>query len=193
MAYNWTNSTRGHNSGRVLPMRACACHADRKIGNATRHGFIVREGDALERLASVKVVAFDKTGTLTHGTPEVVAAHSMHDGVSDDELYRLTASAEQMSEHPLGKAIAGGWRKNGGATAEVTDFTMIPGRGVSAMVDGIAILAGNPELLSEHGVAFDIPDAAEEYISRGCTVVYVATDGAFVGFIALADTLRARR
>ena len=145
----------------------------------------------LERLASVKVVAFDKTGTLTHGTPEVVAAHSMHDGVSDDELYRLTASAEQMSEHPLGKAIAGGWRKNGGATAEVTDFTMIPGRGVSAVVDGIAILAGNPELLSEHGVAFDIPDAAEEYISRGCTVVYVATDGAFVGFIALADTLRA--
>ena len=195
MVYNWTNSTRGHNSGRVLPMRACACHADRnhgrEIGNATRHGFLVREGDALERLASVKVVAFDKTGTLTHGTPEVVAAHSMHDGVSDDELYRLTASAEQMSEHPLGKAIAGGWRKNGGATAEVTDFTMIPGRGVSAVVDGIAILAGNPELLSEHGVAFDIPDAAEEYISRGCTVVYVATDGAFVGFIALADTLRA--
>lgn len=163
------------------------------IGNATRHGFLVREGDALERLASVKVVAFDKTGTLTHGTPEVVAAHSMHDGVSDDELYRLTASAEQMSEHPLGKAIAGGWRKNGGATAEVTDFTMLPGRGVSAVADGIAILAGNPELLSEHGVAFDIPDAAEEYISRGCTVVYVATDGAFVGFIALADTLRARR
>ena len=161
------------------------------IGNATRHGFLGREGDALERLASVKVVAFDKTGTLTHGTPEVVAAHSMQDGVSDDELYRLTAPAEQMSEHPLGKAIAGGWRKNGGATAEVTDFTMIPGRGVSAVVDGIAILAGNPELLSEHGVAFDIPDAAEEYISHGCTVVYVATDGAFVGFIALADTLRA--
>ena len=58
----------------------------------------MREGDALERLASVKVVAFDKTGTLTHGTAEVVVAHSMHDGVSDDELYRLTASAEQMSE-----------------------------------------------------------------------------------------------
>ena len=96
------------------------------IGNATRHGFLVSEGDALERLASVKVGAFDKTGTLTHGTPEVVAAHSMHDGVSDDELYRLTASAEQMSEHPLGKAIAGGWRKNGGATAEVTDFTYDP-------------------------------------------------------------------
>ena len=99
----------------------------------------MREGDALERLASVKVVAFDKTGTLTHGTAEVVVAHSMHDGVSDDELYRLTASAEQMSEHPLGKAIAGGWMKNGGATAEVTDFTMIHGRGVSAVVVSTAL------------------------------------------------------
>ena len=161
------------------------------IGNATKHGFLVREGDALERLASVKVLAFDKTGTLTHGTPEVVAARSLHDGISNEELYRLTASAEQMSEHPLGKAIAGGWRKNGGTTAEVTDFAMIPGRGVSAVVDGTAILAGNPELLREHGVVFDIPDLAEEHISRGCTVVYVAADGIFAGFIALADTLRA--
>lgn len=78
------------------------------IGNATRHGFLVREGDALERLAAVKVVAFDKTGTLTHGTPEAVAARSLREGVSDDELYRLAAYAERMSEHPLGKAIVGG-------------------------------------------------------------------------------------
>ena len=161
------------------------------IGNATRHGFLVREGDALERLAAVKVVAFDKTGTLTHGTPEVVAARSLRAGVSDDELYRLAASAEQMSEHPLGKAIAGGWRKNSGTTAEVTDFVMIPGRGVSAAVDGAAILAGNPELLRERGVVFDVPVEADEHIARGCTVVYVAADGRFAGYIALADTLRA--
>lgn len=161
------------------------------IGNATRHGFLVREGDALERLAAVKVVAFDKTGTLTHGTPEVVAARSLREGVSDDELYWLAASAEQMSEHPLGKAIAGGWRKNSGTTAEVTDFVMIPGRGVSAAVDGAAILAGNPELLRERGVVFDVPVEADEHIARGCTVVYVAADGRFAGYIALADTLRA--
>ena len=161
------------------------------IGNATRHGFLVREGDALERLAAVKVVAFDKTGTLTHGTPKVVAARSLREGVSDDELYRLSASAERMLEHPLGKAIVGGWRKNDGAAAEVTDFVMIPGRGVSAVVDGAVILAGNPELLREHGVVFDVPVEAEEQISRGCTVVYVAADGCFAGYIALADTLRA--
>ena len=122
----------------------------------------MREGDALERLVAVKVVAFDKTGTLTHGTPEVVAARSLREGVSDDELYRLAASAERMSEHPLGKAIVGGWRKNDGAAAEVIDFVMIPGRGVSAVVDGVVILAGNPELLREHGVVFDVPVEAEE-------------------------------
>ena len=157
------------------------------IGNATRHGFLVREGDALERLAAVKVVAFDKTGTLTHGTPEVVAARSLREGVSDDELYRLAASAELMSEHPLGKAIVGGWRKNDGAAAEVIDFVMIPGRGVSAVVDGAVIFAGNPELLCEHGVVFDVPVEAEEQISRGCTVVYVAADGCFAADIALVN------
>lgn len=174
--------------GLVLAMPTAIMAA---IGNATRHGFLVRESDALERLAAVKVVAFDKTGTLTHGTPEVIAARSLHEGVSDDELYRLAASAERMSEHLLGKAIVGGWRKNDGAAAEVIDFVMIPGRGVSAVVDGAVILAGNPELLREHGVVFDVPVEAEEQISRGCTVVYVAADGCFAGYIALADTLRA--
>ena len=75
------------------------------IGNATRHGFLVREGDALERLAGVKVVAFDKTGTLTYGTPEVVSVVSVRPELPRQELYRLTACAEQLSEHPLGKAI----------------------------------------------------------------------------------------
>src|SRR5699024_7085363 len=75
------------------------------IGNATHHGFLVREGDALERLAGVKVIAFDKTGTLTYGTPEVVEVTSVTDTYSKEQIYRLAASAEQLSEHPLGKAI----------------------------------------------------------------------------------------
>lgn len=75
------------------------------IGNVTKHGFLVREGDALERLARVKKIAFDKTGTLTFGTPEVIAAVSMNDNYSDADLYRMTASCESKSEHPLGKAV----------------------------------------------------------------------------------------
>ena len=74
------------------------------IGNATKHGFLVREGDALERLAAVKKITFDKTGTLTYGTPRVVLVHSALPSLSDHELYRLCAAAERYSEHLLGKA-----------------------------------------------------------------------------------------
>lgn len=83
------------------------------IGNATRHGFLVREGDALERLSKAKVISFDKTGTLTCGTPEVVAAKSISERFDKSEIYRLTASAEQFSEHPLGKAIVSCYKKPG--------------------------------------------------------------------------------
>lgn len=75
------------------------------IGNATKHGFLVREGDALERLSRAKVIAFDKTGTLTYGAPKVVAVHNISERFDKNEVYRLAASAEQLSEHPLGKAI----------------------------------------------------------------------------------------
>ena len=161
------------------------------IGNATKHGFLVREGDALERLAKVKVVAFDKTGTLTYGTPEVVDVTSVSEAVSREELYRLAACAEQLSEHPLGKAIVKGCRQNSGAPlVAVDDFHMIPGRGVSALVEGHRLLAGNPELLGEQGVTMTPPTEAEEAIRQGCTVTYVAVDGEFAGYIALADTLR---
>ena len=161
------------------------------IGNATKHGFLVREGDALERLAKVKVVAFDKTGTLTYGTPEVVDVTSVSETVSREELYRLAACAEQLSEHPLGKAIVKGCRQNSGAPlVAADDFHMIPGRGVSALVEGHRLLAGNPELLGEQGVTMTPPAEAEKAIRQGCTVTYVAVDGKFAGYIALADTLR---
>ena len=161
------------------------------IGNATRHGFLVREGDALERLAKAKVIAFDKTGTLTCGSPEVVAVRSLSEAFSEDTLYRLAASAEQLSEHPLGKAIAGCCKKTGAELGAAEDFRMIPGRGVCAKVEGKAVLVGNPELLWEQGVAFEVPGDAEAALKQGCTVTYVAIDGTFSGFIALFDTLRA--
>ncbi len=158
------------------------------IGNATRHGFLVREGDALERLAGVKVVAFDKTGTLTYGTPEVVSVVSVRPELPRQELYRLAACAEQLSEHPLGKAIVRGARAVGLTLTAAESFRMIPGRGVRAQVDGHDLLAGNPALLAEHNVPLTA-DAAEE-LARGCTVTYLAVDGAYAGYIALSDTLR---
>ena len=160
------------------------------IGNATKHGFLVREGDALERLAKAKIIAFDKTGTLTHGTPQVVAVKSVTESITDNEIYRLAAAAEQFSEHPLGKAIVADYRAVGGTPAAAEEFQMIPGRGVCAQVDGSQILAGNPELLREHGVDMTDSAEAEAYLTQGCTVTYLAVQGVFAGFLALSDTLR---
>ena len=107
-----------------------------------------------------------------------------------EEIYRLSASAEQFSEHPLGKAIVNGCRKSGRILPEAEDFEMIPDRGVCAKVEGKTVLAGNPELLLEHSVEVSTVSSAEEYIRQGCTVTYVAIDGMFAGFLALSDTLR---
>ena len=161
------------------------------IGNAAKHGFLVREGDALERLAKVKAVAFDKTGTLTYGTPEVVSAVSVSGDYPEEEIYRLAASAEQLSEHPLGKAIASCFKKTCRKTPAAAErFRMIPGRGVCACVEGKEILAGNPELLRERGVEMTPPQGALAMLQKGCSVTYIAADGRFAGYIVLSDTLR---
>ena len=163
------------------------------IGNATRHGFLVREGDALERLAGVRIFAFDKTGTLTYGAPEVAAVRSFSPDLSDEQLYFYAASAEMWSEHPLGKAVAAGYRAGSGRPELSSErFQMLPGRGVRAVVEGRAVLAGNAELLRENGIALpgEISRAAEEALRDGCTVIYVAVDGRAAGMLALSDTLR---
>lgn len=163
------------------------------IGNATRHGFLVREGDALERLAQVSRIAFDKTGTLTFGKPQVAQVQSLEEGVSQTQLYSWAAGAEVRSEHPLGKAIVRCYKESQNAQPqEPESFQMLPGRGVKAVLQGQEILAGNLELLREEGI--NVPEAAqkaaERSLSQGCTVVYLAHGGRLAGFIALADTLR---
>ena len=162
------------------------------IGNATKHGFLVREGDALERLARVKILASDKTGTLTCGTPEVVAVESLSDAYTNVDLYRLAACAEQLSEHTLGKAIVRCCKKDLGAELTAAqDFRMIPGRGVAATVEGVQLLAGNPELFKSEGVDFAVPASAEAHLQQGATITYLAVNSVFAGYIALSDTLRA--
>lgn len=163
------------------------------IGNATKHGFLVREGDALERLAEVKKITFDKTGTLTYGTPVVTAIESIMEDLPEDALFSFAASAESSSEHPLGKAVVEYYKKQKGhLPSRPEDFYMIPGRGVEAEVNNRSILAGNPELFKEKGVV--LPDLlrakAESYISEGSTVIYLAADRQAAGFLVLSDTLR---
>lgn len=141
----------------------------------------------------MKKIVFDKTGTLTYGTPKVVLVHSALPSLSDNELYRLCAAAERYSEHPLGKAITRCCQQETGeALGEAENFQMVPGRGVSACVDGKTLLAGNAELLAEHHITIpeEAAKAAVVQLLQGCTVTYAAADGVFAGFLALSDTIR---
>lgn len=161
------------------------------IGNATRHGFLVREGDALERLAGVSKVTFDKTGTLTFGTPQVVAVEAAT--VDETLLYTYAACAELRSEHPLGKAVVRCYRQAvGQEPPQGEDFQMLPGRGVRVKVAGVSVVAGNPKLLEEAGIPLDpgVLAAAQAHLREGCTVIYCGVDGTLAGFLALSDTLR---
>lgn len=163
------------------------------IGNATKHGFLVREGDALERLAAVKKITFDKTGTLTYGTPQVTAVVSFLTGLSWSELYAYTASTELNSEHPLGKAVVQSYKEEMKTMpAAPEEFRMLPGRGVQAIVCGHKILAGNSELFLENDIALsdEMKKRAKIFLNRGCTVIWLSVDQKSAGFIALSDTLR---
>lgn len=152
------------------------------IGNATKHGFLVREGDALERLANVSKITFDKTGTLTYGTPKVTAVKTVSQ-YTEEEVYAMAAAVEQLSEHPLGKAVVRGYGKRT-ELPQVRDFEMKPGIGVSALVNGRRIHAGSRKLVQE------VPSEAQNYINSGATVIYITADDVFAGYLVLSDTLR---
>ena len=161
------------------------------IGNATKHGFLVREGDALERLALVKLIAFDKTGTLTYGTPRVVAVRGANTACTQEQVYLLAASAEQFSEHPLGKAIVSSYRRSfAGPLLEASGFSMLPGRGICAEVRGEKVLAGSRELLAEHQIEIPRTKEIDDFLQQGCTLTYLAVGTEYVGCIVLSDTLR---
>lgn len=163
------------------------------IGNVTKHGFLVREGDALERLAGVSKIAFDKTGTLTYGMPQVTAVWAAGTAIDKEQLYRLAAAAEASSEHPLGKAVVRGFQQlYGTALPRAEQFHMIVGSGVTACIEGRDVRAGNESMMEAAGTVLskEAKDRAEEYIAQGSTIIYVAVDSAFAGFLALTDTVR---
>ena len=152
------------------------------IGNCTKHGFLVRQGDALERLSKVTEITFDKTGTLTYGIPAVVDVINLNDEV---DLLLLCASIESYSEHPLGKAIVKCCNKE---LLEVRDFKMIPGQGVQASIKNQVVIAGNEKMLKD--IVFSENKNVQSYLNQGCTIIYVAIDYKAAGYLVLSDTLR---
>ena len=163
------------------------------IGNVTKHGFLVREGDALERLAKVKKVAFDKTGTLTVGVPKVTLVKSVNPMLTDQEFYRYAAGVEKASEHPLGKAIVSCYKSEvGKELPPISAFEMVPGKGVRANIEGRSILAGNEKYVKELNVPIsdEVSALATEKLSEGATVTYIVMDKELAGIIALSDGIR---
>ena len=162
------------------------------IGNATKHGFLVREGDALERLSRVDTIAFDKTGTLTYGKLEVTKYKSIVNDFSDEDIFMFAAASETLSEHPIGKAVLASYKeKIENELPQCEDFIMMVGRGVSATVNNKKILADNIKLLDTNNISVENTDEITKYSNQGSTVIYISIDNRFVGYIVLSDTLRA--
>ena len=162
------------------------------IGQATKYGVIIKSGDALERMGKVDCITFDKTGTLTYGNLAVSDIISFAPELSKNELLRLTASVEVLSEHPLAKAIAAYAKEQSAAILSVNDFAMIPGKGVRANVQGEIILCGNRKWLEECNVEFDdtVSEPLKHLREQGKAAIVVAKENKCIGVIALSDTLR---
>lgn len=159
------------------------------IGNATKHGFLVSVGDALERLANVSIITFDKTGTLTYGKPEVTKVKSITSKYLDEEIYKYLASLEIMSEHPLGKAIVECYKRREKELYTVKSFNIIPGKGLKAVINNKKVLAGNKALLKSMDINFDLINS-EKSIEDGSIIIYVAIDNNLVGYALLSDMVR---
>ena len=162
------------------------------IGQATKHGVIIKSGEALEKMGKVNTIAFDKTGTLTYGRLEVCDIISFDPKISEDTLLSLAASAEAKSEHPLGKAIVA-YAKNCNITVLESDcFKMTAGKGIYAEVDGKKLLCGNENYLMNYGVEINVivRSMLEELRAQGKASVLVADDSACIGVLAMSDVLR---
>lgn len=162
------------------------------IGQATKHGVIIKSGDALERMGKVNCITFDKTGTLTHGNLVVSDIISYDSALPKDEVLALAADAESLSEHPLAKAIVSRARAGGKTVRPVQDFLMLPGKGVKGERRGEEILCGSGKWLEEIGVEFQpcVTDSLAQITRQGKAAILVAKAGKCVGLIALSDTLR---
>ena len=158
-------------------------------GRGAHAGVLIRNAEALETLEKVDTLVVDKTGTLTTGKPTVESVLTLD--VIDSELVRLTASLEQVSEHPLGAAIVEAAKANGLALAKVEGFQSYTGMGVSATVDGKSVAAGNEKLFEKLGVApGNLSAQADELRRDGQTVIFVAIDGKPAGVIGVADPVK---
>jgi len=160
------------------------------IGNGAKRGVLIKSGEVMEKLGTVRVMAFDKTGTLTVGKPGVTRIKAY--GMTEDQLLRIAAVGESYSEHPLGKAIVAKATERLGSIHEVPEQTeILAGMGLKFSLNGVNYYIGNRKLLQDYGIRLDAHEndiASEEAIGR--TVVIVGTNDGICGTISIADRVR---
>lgn len=162
------------------------------IGQAAKHGVIIKSGEALEKMGKVDTIAFDKTGTLTYGKLEVSDIICLDEIMSEKELLRLAASAELKSEHPLGKAIVSHARQKSITLSETSSFQMQSGKGIRTEIDGTVLFCGNENYVNQNGIS--IEQNARQILERlqlqGKASILVADQKHCIGILALSDILR---
>lgn len=162
------------------------------IGQATKHGVIIKSGEILETMGKVDTMAFDKTGTLTRGQLAVQSILAVDTDYSETDILQLAASAEAKSEHPIGKAIVSHAIEQDLEILDTTSFTMFVGKGIIAVIKGRELYCGNERFLEEHNiiVSESIQQAINVYRSEGKVSVIIADREHIIGIITLSDTMR---
>jgi Cu+-exporting ATPase len=159
-------------------------------GKGAENGILFRNGESLERVHQVNTVLLDKTGTLTRGEPAVTDILAVAPS-SEEEILRLAASAERVSEHPLAQAIVKAAAERKLKTSRASDFVALPGLGIEASVGGKKIMLGNLKLMKEKGISLNgMGEQADKLFNEGKTVMFLNLSGNTIGLIALADTLK---
>lgn len=162
------------------------------IGQATKHGVIIKSGEALEKMGKVNTIAFDKTGTLTYGRLEVSDVISFNDSIDENALLSMVASAEAKSEHPLGKAIVACAKTRNVPILESDSFKMTAGKGIYAEIENRKLFCGNEAYLDENGVVLseEIKQTIEALRTQGKASILAAEGTNCIGVLAMSDVLR---
>lgn len=159
-------------------------------GKGAEYGVLIKSGVALESAHKINTIVFDKTGTITEGKPKVTDV-VVTNGITEEYLLQLAASAEKGSEHPLGEAIVKGAEEKGLEFKKLDFFKAIPGHGIEVKIDGKNILLGNRKLMVESEISLeDLEGTSDRLAGEGKTPMYVAVDSAMAGMIAVADTVK---
>ena len=158
-------------------------------GLGANHGILIKSGEALEISHKVDAVVLDKTGTITEGKPAVTKLVS--NTIEEEDLLKIAASCEQVSEHPLGQAIVEGAKAKGISLEKVMEFQSITGQGIEAVLEEKHYFIGNKKLCEEQSIDYSAyAEEAKAIANKGQTPMFVATNGKVIGIVAVADTLK---